>query len=427
MDFLNGANRSRAFLAPPTRSPAKRSPRKSPVLRSSPEPEDDPMASSPSDGKGLIESRQDPSPLSTRSVNAGVSNPKNNARQKSKTQLPSEPAVHDFSDGEGDENADSFAQVQDDFTDGLDAGDETALPHDEDSEPAEQGPNTAENESSPAAASSRQTKTITSTSDPMKKKSTARTNSGQVKRRGRPPKTQRRGEDEGPDDRPAKKQKTSAYKSQTAREPLDPELDRVVENYAQRSGPLKGRSLYILKRENPGDTNAKHTRSGRVSVRPLAYWRNERCVFGDGEAAEGQRFPLSTIKEVIRTEEIEPDHKKKGKRAGRKPKSKKKQREESSDEEDEEVDLWEKEGVLHGYVPKWDPEAQASTTEEEILGEILPTFVLPLSFAPSLTAKNRHCIRSIRHRDKRSQGFHVPICEVAQLFVHRFGCGRTPP
>jgi centromere protein C len=218
----------------------------------------------------------------------------------------------------------------------------------------------------------------------VKKGSTAtsnKDNNGPVKRRGRPPKSQRKADDEAPDSRPTKKQKTAARESQTAREPLDPELDRVVENYAQRSGPLKGRSLYILKRENPGDTSAKHTRSGRVSVRPLAYWRNERCVFGNEEAAEGQRFPLSTIKEVIRTEEIEPDHKKKGKRAGRKPKSKKKQRDESSDEEDEEVDLWEKEGVLHGYAPKWDPKAQASTTEEEILGAILQTFILTLTLS----------------------------------------------
>lgn len=401
MDFLNGANRSRAtFLAPPARSPAKRSPRKSPILRSSPEPEDNLMASSPSDGKGLNESRQDPSPLSIRSVNAGVSNQKNHARQKLKTQLASEPALHDFSDDEGNENADSFAQVQDDFGDGLDGGDETVLPHDAVPESAEQGLNTAENESSPVAASSRQTKTTTSAPNPANKGPTAKNteeSNGGVKRRGRPPKSQRPAEDERPDSRPTKKQKTSAREPQTARESLDPELDRVVENYAQRSGPLKGRSLYILKRENPDDTSARHTRSGRVSVRPLAYWRNERCVYGDGEAAEGQRYPLSTIKEVIRTEEIEQDHKRKGKRSGRKTKSKKKQRDESSDEEDEDVDLWEKEGVLHGYVPKWDPKAQASTTEEEILGKTLSTLVYCVSASVSVTIRHRHSIRSLWH------------------------------
>jgi centromere protein C len=148
---------------------------------------------------------------------------------------------------------------------------------------------------------------------------------------------------------------------------LDPELNKVVENYTQRSGPLKGRSLYILKRENPTDESSTHTRSGRASIRPLAYWRNERCVYGDGEAEDGQRFPLSTIKEIVRAEELEPERTKKGKRAGRKSKSKKQA--ESSDEEDEHLDVWEKEsGVLHGFIPRWDPKSQTSTKEEDVIG-----------------------------------------------------------
>lgn len=393
MDFLHGANRSRvSFLAPPTRSPAKRSPRKSPILRSSPEQEEDPIASSPSDGKGITESHQEPSPLSTRSVNAGVSHQKNNARQKFKAQLVSEPPrVHGFSDEEGDENVDSYAQLHDDFDDNTDAGDETVMPDDEVLEATEQDLNPTERLSSPMAASSRQTEKTASTSKAAKNgtaATAATTNDGPKKRRGRPPKSQRPADEETAP-RPAKKQKTSGRESHISREPLNPDLERVVDNYAQRSGPLKGRSLYILKRENPTDVSSTHTRSGRVSVRPLAYWRNERCVFGDGEAVEGQRFPLSTIKEVIRTEELEPEQKIKGRRGGKKAKSKKKHREES---EDEEVDLWEKEGVLHGYVPKWDPKAQASTSEEEVLGE----FFSSCAFLCLLTM-HRYCIRSVWH------------------------------
>lgn len=371
MDFLKASNRTRtSFLAPPTRSPAKRPPLKSPVLRSSPELENDFVSSSPSDGKGLTESRQDPSPLSTRSVNAGVSNPKNNSRP-TKAQLAGESVdVHDFSDGEGDENATSFSQLQDDFGDSFDAGDGTIV---RDDEVPEQDLSAESSPAAPAAVPSRQTDKTTLASSPANKGPIAKPSqpsNGPPKRRGRPPKTQRPASDEGTDARPPKKQKTSSGETRSTHEhePLDPELNRVVENYAQRSGPLKGRSLYILKRENPSDTSATHTRSGRVSVRPLAYWRNERCVFGDGEAVEGQRFPLSTIKEVIRTEDAEPDQQKKGKRAGRKSK-KKKHREESSDEEDGHADVWEKEGVLHGYVPKWDPKAQASSEEEEVLGK----------------------------------------------------------
>jgi len=362
MDFLKASNNTRtSFLAPPTRSPAKRSPRKSPVLQSSPELEDGLLTSSPSDGKGLTVSNQETLPLSTRSVNAGMPNQKNNARQ-TKAPLSSEPVpVHGFSDGEGDENGNSFGQLDDSF----DGGDESIVRGDEVRE------QDLSAESSPAAVPSRHTEKTTSTSEATNKGATAKKsqpNNGQPKRRGRPPKSQPPVDNATADARRPKKQKTSNGESQTTREPLDPELDRVVENYAQRSGPLKGRSLYILKREDPSDTSATHTRSGRVSVRPLAYWRNERCVFGDGEAVEGQRFPLSTIKEIIRTEDTEPDRQKKGKRAGRTSK-KKRQRDESSDEEDEDVDIWEKEGVLHGYVPKWDPQAQASTSEEEVLGK----------------------------------------------------------
>ncbi|KAJ5693312.1 hypothetical protein N7462_002735 [Penicillium macrosclerotiorum] len=384
LDYLGSANRSRGnFLPAQSRSPAKAASRRSPVLRSTPDEGDDLLSPSPSDGKGwpaTRESRQDPSPLTARSVNAG-SNKKNGSGQKQK--VPEPITVSEFSDGEYDENADSFGPAQDDFSDSLDAGNETVMP-DDDNETADatvQDLNTGDNYDSPEPENSQPAGKLPSKTKQTQKKGTAAKSpqasqpaAKPAKPRGRPPKTQRPADEEPSDTRQPKKQKTSNSKSsRPPREPLEPELEQMVENYAQRTGPLKGRSLYILKREDPSGAEATHTRSGRVSVRPLAYWRNERCVFGDGEAAEGQRYPLSTIKEVIRTEELEPEKQKKGKRS-RNSKSKKR-KDESSDEEDEEVDLWEKEGgVLHGYVPKWDPKTQASTTEEE---------VLDIAYAPS--------------------------------------------
>jgi centromere protein C len=410
------------------------SPRRTPALRSTPDSQDDLESSSPSDGKGLSaqsESRQDPSPLSTRSVNAGHLNQKNGARQKpTKAQLVGEPEptfLPDFSDDEGDEN--TFAQVQQDFGDSLIANDEP-LPtaelsdspgpdqygEDDDSPPVEAAPRTE------PAASSKSTKK----GPPAKPANADKSQAKPPGRRGRPRKSDHRDVEEDVDPRPAKKQKNAAKAPPREREPLEPELDRVVNNYANRTGPLKGRSLYILKRENPTDNSATHTRSGRVSVRPLAYWRNERCVFGDGEAAEGHRYPLSTIKEVIRTEEQEPHHKKKGKRpASNKSKSKsKKRKDESSDEEDEDVDLWEKEGgVLHGYTLKWDSKTQASSKEEEVLGKGT-SFLISRSFAKSVC---RYCICSFRHRDQGGQRLNFQIREVAQLFVHRvWSRGITP-
>jgi centromere protein C len=359
--------------------------------------------------------------LTNRSVNAGVTN-KNAARQNGKARLVATEAA-DFSDGdgEGDENVDSFAAGRDDFSDGYDEGDETVMPE----EPADV--NGQEEEASPAPAASRQTKTTASSSKQLKTGRAANTTKATkpaakpTGKRGRAPKSQQAADNEEPvEARPAKKPKTTATASQAPREPLDPELERVVENYAQRTGPLKGRSLYILKREDPTSSETTHTRSGRVSVRPLAYWRNERCVYGDEEAAEGERFPLSKIKEVIRTEELEPERPKKGKRS-RKGKSKK-QKDESSDEDeiDDDADLWEKEtGVLHGYVSKWDPVAQTSTAEEEVIGMISRMVLGILSL---LTNSCRHRVRTVWFRDKRSQRRVIQIRKTPQFFIHRLRC-----
>jgi centromere protein C len=101
------------------------------------------------------------------------------------------------------------------------------------------------------------------------------------------------------------------------------ELGQIIERVKARPGQQK--SLYILRRETPADDSAVHTRSGRVSVRPLAYWRNERCVYGGSPSGanlpEGARFPLNSIKEIIRTEEVDSRRSRspsKGKRKGKK-------------------------------------------------------------------------------------------------------------
>ncbi|KAJ5156506.1 hypothetical protein N7492_009309 [Penicillium capsulatum] len=381
-DFLNGANQSRNSLLPQsTRSPAKRfasSIRRSPVLRSSPEQEDDLLSPSPSEGKSLLaaqnDSRQDPAPLANRSVNAGAANSNNNARRNTKAQqvAPEPDTIPDFSDGEGDENGDSFVPMPNESDDGFNDGNETVMPEDVEPEQSEHESNASEDESSQPAQKSRQPAKATTAKPakkaPAPKKSKADQNGKQPARQARPGKSRRPVEEEEEDTepRPPKKRKTAEpQRPRPSVEDLDPELKRVVDNYTEKSGPLKGRSLYILKKEDPNDTTSTHTRSGRASIRPLAYWRNERCVYGDGEAAEGRRYPLSTIKEVVRTEEVAPDQKKKGKRSNRKGKSRKR-RDDSSDEEDEDIDLWEKEGFLNGYVPKWDPKTQ-TTGEDEAL------------------------------------------------------------
>ncbi|KAI7976057.1 hypothetical protein EIK77_008075 [Talaromyces pinophilus] len=229
----------------------------------------------------------------------------------------------------------------------------------------------SEEEPSPVQAASLRTKKrkAPATTDDVDTPAEDSQNPPKKKRAGRPPKAQaqKATQEKTTEQRPAKKAKPSKPQPAKEREPLDPELEQVVENHVKRTGPLKGRSLYILKREVPTEQQAAHTRSGRVSVRPLAYWRNERCVYGDGEADLGQRYPLTTIKEIIRTEDIEPEKKAGKKRKGKKSKSKK--HEEESDDDDDERDKWETaDGVLHGYIKKWDTDKQVASNEEEITG-----------------------------------------------------------
>ncbi|KAJ9601991.1 mitotic fidelity of chromosome transmission- protein [Cladophialophora chaetospira] len=163
------------------------------------------------------------------------------------------------------------------------------------------------------------------------------------------------------------------------------ELEDIVEKVKARPGPP--RSLHILRRETPADDSVTHTRSGRVSVRPLAYWRNERCVFGTSPGgaslADGARFPLNSIKEIVRTEEVAESlerKKSKSKKKGKGTKLRGKARQTSAEEEDSsdsDFDLdavpvdagaepWETEtGTLRGNVSIWDNADQAPTEQEE--------------------------------------------------------------
>ncbi|KAK5302704.1 mitotic fidelity of chromosome transmission-related protein [Exophiala xenobiotica] len=163
------------------------------------------------------------------------------------------------------------------------------------------------------------------------------------------------------------------------------ELDDIIEKVKARPGPP--RSLYILHRETPADDTVTHTRSGRISIKPLAYWRNERCVYGGGSPssgglADGARFPLNSIKEVVRTEEVEPSVPKKvKKRKTGRGKSKSRARTTSAEDSDSSDSNWDMDdapkedtyaepwetgsGTLRGSVSIWDPIEQAPLVEEE--------------------------------------------------------------
>ena len=133
----------------------------------------------------------------------------------------------------------------------------------------------------------------------------------------------------------------------------------------RRTSRPKPRSLTLLRSETPQDA-AQYTRSGRTSVKPCAFWRNERVVYGEAKA-DGQRLSLPGVKEVIRTEEVveEPASTTTRKKARRKEPV------EGVLKDDGHQSKWEREsGNLVANVMAWDPyEGKASGEELEQIGE----------------------------------------------------------
>jgi centromere protein C len=381
-DFLYRSDTRRSpYLPPPVaRSPRKSglggSPRRTPGLRSSPIAQDERRSSSPStlpQRKGRSGETARP-PLNDRRPNTATAPI---VRQKNKefdasgdfSDNENNP-VHDDDDIQDDESAfendiagDVDVHVNDDYGDDSDDSiEDVGAGHADMSEQDSPSVHASNSRTINRRSASIRRSRDTDEEDNDAPAEPAEPPPGNKLKRGRPGKSANA---QQVDNRPAKKPKPSKAAPSAPPEPLDPELEKVVENHVSRTGPLKGRSLYILKRETPSEEQSTHTRSGRVSVRPLAYWRNERCVYGDGEANLGQRYPLSTIKEIIRTEELQPEN---GKKKRKKGKQSKKQGDESG-EDPGVADEWEtKEGVLYGYAKKWDTERQTVSKEEETLG-----------------------------------------------------------
>ena len=121
----------------------------------------------------------------------------------------------------------------------------------------------------------------------------------------------------------------------------------------------------MLRSETPQDT-AKFTRSGRTSVKPVAYWRNEKIVYGESKT-DGQRLSLPSIKEVIRTDEIESQRPRTTRR-----KAARRKVDDVLGEDSEELDEWEKgPGNLFGEVLAWDPYADEDSQKVEQTGELV--------------------------------------------------------
>ena len=139
---------------------------------------------------------------------------------------------------------------------------------------------------------------------------------------------------------------------------LKPTRTRRASSAAARGSMSPSKTRFITRSETPGDElHFMTTRAGRNVVKPLAYWRGESAVFGEGRLEEGQLI-LPSIKEVIRTEEVPEPRRRRapGQPRRRRPKRPTHLDDIPEDEEDEAA-YWETEaGVMQASVMLWDPE-----------------------------------------------------------------------
>ena len=177
-----------------------------------------------------------------------------------------------------------------------------------------------------------------------------------------PAKPRRKGPKPPPSERNPNAKVTAAKSPRRKAKFAEPKLSMGA---GHRPGP---RSLFVLRSETPAEDNgARIMKSGRTSVKPLAFWRNERFVFGDVNI-EGKNLLLPGIKEVIRTEEV-VDPRPRAKRSTRRRAlaSKRRRLEDLEDEDEDEADqeAWELgEGILQAEVIQWDPTSRRGDEEQ---------------------------------------------------------------
>ena len=146
----------------------------------------------------------------------------------------------------------------------------------------------------------------------------------------------------------------------------------------------RAKSFFAIRSETPADdTGAIRLKSGRTSIKPLAYWKGERVLLGEGRV-EGKVHILPSMKEVVRIDEIELSKpKRQAKKVVRskiRKSDKAKEGEEEEDEDEDEQEEWETEtGIMHAQVMAWDP--VIGKYDEEALEETGTCSVILLSFS----------------------------------------------
>ncbi|KAH8674663.1 Mif2/CENP-C like-domain-containing protein [Tricladium varicosporioides] len=137
-----------------------------------------------------------------------------------------------------------------------------------------------------------------------------------------------------------------------------------------KNGPPipRSRGLLILRRETPAEgAGFKQTRSGRNSIKPIAYWKNERIDYDEDEEENNWgKFCLPKIKGVVRVDEVEQETRSRAKSAKPSKSKNRRTRIETESDDDEVAEPWETEpGEFVGEVRLWDPEDPTGVQTEE--------------------------------------------------------------
>lgn len=124
-----------------------------------------------------------------------------------------------------------------------------------------------------------------------------------------------------------------------------------------------------------GTDSARTTRSGRISIKPLEFWKGEHYEFDDdAEEVYGDKrshFVFNKVKGIVRAEEPEPLHAAKAKRGRGRPSGRPLKRGRPSAvmeelDEEEPADEWEEDpGRVVGECLFWYPEYQEAPPEDE--------------------------------------------------------------
>ena len=191
---------------------------------------------------------------------------------------------------------------------------------------------------------------------------------------------------------------------------------------AKKFARPRSRGLTISRSGTPAeDDGARVLKSGRTSVKPIAFWRNERIVYGDSNL-DGKDLILPGIEEIIRTEEIivprpKQAYRRHGSKSNTRPLA-------EVEEEDEDQEEWEIDpGYLRSEVMQWDPELERGIDEDP---EEIGAHTVRLSSSllhTDIDNRGGSCTALPGKALPRSQGFRVQIRQNGHSTFLPFGNG----